>query len=131
MQTLESKNISISRTTKGKLPSLPFVRLKDTILGKNYNLSVAFVSPKEAQQINIQSRGKDYVPNVLSFSLEKNEGELIMCLSQIRKETKKYEKRYDDLLLFLVIHGMLHLKGFDHGSTMEGLEEKYIKKFSF
>jgi len=47
---------------------------------------------------------------VLVFALYKNMGELVLCKSIIRKELKKFNKTFEQLLGFLVIHGMLHLK---------------------
>jgi rRNA maturation RNase YbeY len=61
--------------------------------------------------------------------LSEKEGEIIMCPTVIKKEAKNFEKTFDQFLGFLVIHGMLHLKGLEHSSTMELLEEKYDKKY--
>ncbi len=122
---------SIVNTTKGKLPSLPFLKIKNDILGKTYTLSIAFVDEKKSQEINKKYRGKDHSTNVLSFSLHKNEGEVVLCPFVIKKEVKekKYDKNFENLLGYLVIHGMLHLKGHEHSSTMDKLEEKYDKKY--
>lgn len=116
--------------TKGKLPRLPFVSMKDAILGKSYELSIAFVNPKKAQEINKTYRDKDYVPNVLSFPLTEKSGEIFICKSVVRKTAREHNYTYENFLGFLVIHGMLHLKGYDHGSTMESLEDKWKKHFS-
>jgi probable rRNA maturation factor len=130
MDILEGKNISVRRQTKGKLPRLPFLQLKDAILGKNYELSIAFVGLKRSHEINLTTRGKDKPTNVLSFELSKNEGELVLSLEMIRRDAKNFEMNYSDFTLFLLIHGMLHLKGMDHSSTMEKAENKFFKLFS-
>ena len=106
-----------------------FEKLKNDILGKNYSLSIAFVSEKKSREINKKYRNKDKPTNVLSFALRKNEGELVLCPTLIKRETKIFGKNFDQLLRFLVIHGMLHLKGYEHSSTMERLETKYDKKY--
>jgi len=122
-------NFSLINKTKGKLPCLPFVLLKEDILGKKYSLSIAFVSEKQSQKINKKYRNKNKPTNILSFLLSEKEGEIIMCPTVIKKEAKNFEKTFDQFLGFLVIHGMLHLKGLEHSSTMELLEEKYDKKY--
>ena len=128
MAVLELPGLTISGN--GTLPSVPFLAIKERILGKKYSLSIAFVSPLVAQSINIEQRGKEYVPNTLSFSLDATSGEIIMCRSAIRAQYKDFDMDYQTYLTFLVIHSMLHLKGFDHGSTMEAKEKYYLKLFS-
>lgn len=122
---------SIINMTKGKLPSVPFLQIKNDILGKNYSLSLAFVDEKKSKEINKKYRNKDNSTNVLSFLLSKKEGEILLCPAVIKNEVKikKFNKNYTELTGFLVIHGMLHLKGLDHSSTMERAEEKYDKKY--
>lgn len=103
--------------------------LKDDILGKKYELSIALVSAEKSQELNKKYRRINKPTNVLSFALTENSGELILCPEVISKELKKFDRTFDELLGFLVIHGMLHLKGMKHSSTMERTEEKYDKKY--
>lgn len=128
MAVIETDTLSIS--SNGTIPSLPFLALKDKILGKRYSLSIAFVTPKKAQTINMQTRGKDYIPNTLSFELEKNSGEIILCTSVMKKQYKDFGMDYDTYLLYIVIHSMLHLKGMAHGSTMETKEKQLLSFFT-
>jgi len=106
-----------------------FEKIKNDILGKKYSLSIAYVSEKKSREINKKYRKKDKPTNVLSFALRKNEGELVLCKSVIRKEAKNFNRTFEGFLGFLVIHGMLHLKGLKHSSTMERYEEQYDKKY--
>lgn len=124
-------NFSKINHTKGKLPSLPFVNIKNDILGEKYTLSVAFVGEKKSHELNLKYRGKDKSTNVLSFSLSKKDGELILCPAVIKREAKNFDKNFREFLGFLVIHGMLHLKGLDHSSTMEKAEQKYDQKYFY
>lgn len=124
-------NISISYESKGRPPRLPFVDIKEAVLGKKYELSILFASQKTSKHLNKTLRGKDKSTNVLSFELSKNSGEIILDLEQIKKEIDLYEASYKDLVGWLFIHGLLHLKGMDHGSIMDKQEEKFCKKFGF
>ncbi len=131
---IKENKFSLRNITKGKPPSLPFVILKDKILGDDYSLSVAYVTEKVSRELNKKWRGKDSPTNVLSFTLSKNSGELVLCPTIIKKEIKIFERTYRELLGFLVIHGMLHLKGYEHSSRMkrarmESEENKYDQKY--
>jgi probable rRNA maturation factor len=127
MAVLDTDNMTVS--IKGTLPRVPFLALKEKILGKKYELSIRFVSPTEAQLLNTTHRNKDYIPNTLSFPLSKESGEIILCRSAMRREYKNFDMTYDTYLLFIVIHSMLHLKGYAHGSTMERKEQSLLKFF--
>ena len=123
-------NISILNKTKGKLPRLPFVQLKNKILGEDYDLSLVFITSKESHRINLQYRQKDNPTNVLSFPLEKNSGEIFIDQKTSTKDAVNFDMTPTKFIQFLVIHAMLHLKGFEHGSTMEKQEKKFLKIFS-
>ena len=123
-------NTSIINKTKGKLPRLPFVQLKNEILGEPYDISIVFVSPKESHRINLTYRQKDKSTNVLSFPLSKTSGEIFLDMKTSAKDAPNFDMTPTKFLLFLVIHAMLHLKGFEHGSTMERQEKKFLKIFS-
>ncbi len=121
--------IAYTGNEKGTPSSVPFQSMKDKILGQNYNLSVAFLSPLKMRKINTEYRGKTYVANVLSFPYTKQSGEIFLCMSKIKKEAPDFGMDEKNFLTYLVIHGMLHLKGMDHGSTMDKAEEKFKKIF--
>lgn len=114
---------------------MPFTKklenVKNDILGRDYSLSVALITEKKSREINKKYRKKDKPTNVLSFPLRKNEGEILLCRSVIKREAKerKFDKSFEELMGFLVIHGMLHLKGMKHGEKMEKLESFYCKKY--
>lgn len=125
-----SRTLSIVNKTNGKLPRLPFVRMKETILGKEYDLSVAYVTPKESHRLNKTYRKKDKPTNVLSFPFSKTSGELVLDLATARADAPNFDMTERVFIIYLVIHGMLHLKGYDHGSTMEREERKFLKLFA-
>lgn len=122
-------NTSLINKTKGKLPSLPFVDIKNAILGTDYELSISFVTPAISKKLNGVHRGKDYATNILSFELSKTSGELIIEPSCVKRDAPNFDMDYRNFLGFLLIHGMLHLKGMDHSSTMEKHEARYKKMF--
>jgi probable rRNA maturation factor len=115
----------------GKLKNLPFSVLKDDILGTQYELSIAFVSSRTSKKLNREYRERDNPTNILSFPLDKNSGEIVLCLDVIKKEYRSWKKSLYEFTGFLVIHGMLHLKGMEHGAIMEKAEKKYDQKYFY
>ncbi len=124
----EYKNLTIIRK-KGNIPLVPFLAIKEKILGKKYNLTLIFCSLKESQERNATYRDKNYPTNILSFPLEKTEGEIYISLSTARLDAKNFSLTPLEFTYFLFIHGCLHLLGLQHGSKMEELEDKYLKEF--
>lgn len=116
--------LTITNTTKGKLPLLPFAKMADAVLGKEYDCSLVIVGSKKSQELNREYRGKDNPTNILSFPLDKNEGEIFLDLKKARADAVNFERSYTNFIGFLFIHGLLHLKGLDHGAKMENAEKK-------
>jgi len=96
-------------------------KLKNAVLGRGYDLSVAFLVPAKMRAITLRTKGKNKVSNVLSFPLSKTSGEILICKAAAKPYTVE----------FLFIHGLLHLKGLKHGAIMEGEESRLLKRFGF
>jgi probable rRNA maturation factor len=127
---LDTEFCTITNTTKGKLPRLPFVYMKDIILGKKYELGVSFLSAKKQKEINMTYRGINKTTNVLSFPISKTSGDITFDLIKVKKDAPLFDMTYPKFLQYLFIHGLLHLKGYDHSDIMEKQEKKFLKKFS-
>lgn len=125
-------NISITvangRQTK-LIKGLPFEHLAKTVLPKKYDLSIVWANSKLAKSLNKKYRGKSYVPNVLSFPISKMNGEIFLNSEQIKKDAKKFELNFSECAIYMLIHGMLHLKGYEHGARMDGEEMRLLRKF--
>lgn len=111
-------------------PVYPYEMMKDAILGRTYELSLCFVGTTRARRLNQAHRHKTYVPNVLSFPLSERCGEIFLCPAVANKEASHFNLSRDGYIAYLFIHGCLHLKGYDHGDTMEALERRYLKRFA-
>ncbi|MCA9357370.1 rRNA maturation RNase YbeY [Candidatus Nomurabacteria bacterium] len=123
------KTLSITSTVKNH-PTHPYEEMKKKILGAKYELSLAFVGKARAAKLNLDYRQKTYTPNVLSFPLTESAGEIIICPQVAKNEAKQHNLSIDGYIAFLFIHGLLHLKGLDHGDTMDKQEQKYLKLFN-
>lgn len=126
---MSTSRVSIVNKTKGKLPRLPFARMKDAVLGPEYDLSLAFVGDAESRRINIEHRGKDYVPNVLSFELGPDAGEIFINPLEAERQAPEFGRTRSNFIAFLYVHALCHLKGMDHGSRMERTEARYRRQF--
>lgn len=122
-------NFSIAQTTRSAYPKHPYETIKNDILGKSYTLSLTFVGETLAQKLNQQYRQKTYTPNVLSFPLAKDHGEVFITPSVAKRQAKKFNMSVKGYIGFLFIHACLHLKGHLHGATMESTEKRYSKKY--
>lgn len=120
----------ITNKTKGKLPRLPFVSIKNKILGDKYELGIIFLPASKQKYLNQHYRGKKETTNILSFPFSKNSGEITFDPIKVKKDARLFDMNYPQFLKYLLIHGCLHLKGFEHSSTMERQERKYLKIFS-
>src|SRR5690348_208803 len=120
---MQEKSFSITNKTKSTLPRVPFAKIKNLALGKDYSLSLVFVGNARSKFLNNTYRGKNKPTNILSFSIDKKQGEIFLAPAVIKNQTKQFERNYENLVAFLFIHGLMHLKGYEHGSTMERAEE--------
>jgi len=90
-----------------------------TILKKN--LVVVFVDQTEMKKLNLQFRGKNKVTDILSFDGDIDKrgkrstlGELVLCAPQILKQAKEHKLTFEEELIYMLLHGVLHLLGYDH-----------------
>lgn len=121
---------TITNKTKGHLPRCPFVSIKNEILGEDYEFGLSLLTEKMQRKINLKYRGIDKTTNILSFPLTKKSGEITIDPVKVKKDAPLFDMSYTQFFKYLFIHGLLHLKGFEHSSTMERQEKKYLKIFS-
>ena len=125
-------SVDITNFTRGNVPykDLPLCAIAEKVLGKNYELSLVFVGDTRSRKLNKEYRGKDKPTNILSFELSKNSGEIIINPRLAKKQSPKFGRSYKNFIAFLFIHGVHHLKGMQHSSTMDEAEEKIRKIFN-
>lgn len=126
------------------LPSRPTVRrwvsraLKATA-PESATVTVRFVDAEEGRELNRDYRDKDYATNVLSFVYDlppELSGDLVVCLPVVLKEAAEQGKGVEAHFAHMLVHGMLHLQGFDHENNeeaeeMEALEREILGKMGY
>lgn len=106
-------------------------------------VSVYIVDENESQTLNSQYRGKDKPTNVLSFPADIPEevgvpllGDLVICAPVVAREAEEQGKSLNAHWAHMLVHGTLHLLGYDHAKddeaeAMESLETELITKMNF
>lgn len=123
--------LDIRNTTRGNTPRVPFERIARAIFPKDYTLSLVICADTLAQRMNRLYRKKSYSPNVLSFPLQKNEGEIFLNIRKGAREARKMGMSTEKRLAHLFIHACFHLKGYDHSDKMDALENQVLRKFGY
>lgn len=100
-----------------------------SILGDGYELSLVLCGDELARSLNKKHRGKTYASNVLSFPLTERSGEIFLNIRTAQRETKRFKTTLRKRVALLFVHGCYHLKGHQHGTAMEALEAKTLKRF--
>ncbi|OUS33887.1 rRNA maturation RNase YbeY ['Osedax' symbiont bacterium Rs2_46_30_T18] len=104
---------------------------------QRFSLCIRIVDSDESQNLNNQYRGKDKPTNVLSFSFDMPEcvdaeteilGDLVVCASIVADEAKEQNKALFDHWAHMIVHGVLHLLGFDHIKDSEALEMEQLER---
>lgn len=106
-------------------------------------ITLRVVDETESAELNSGYRGKDYPTNVLSFPFEMPEGmeldllgDLVICADVVKREAEEQGKTLQAHWAQMVIHGMLHLQGYDHqndqeAEIMESLEVRLLGELGF
>ena len=110
---------------------------------KNAYFGIIFVDLKEIQRINKEYRGIDSVTDVISFALEDTSdniqidmrilGDIYVCIPKMIEQANTYGHSIKRELSFLVVHGLLHLLGYDHMNELDeemmfGLQELILNE---
>lgn len=110
---------------------------------KNAYFGIIFVDLKETQRINKEYRGIDSVTDVISFALEDTSdniqidmrilGDIYVCIPKMIEQANTYGHSIKRELSFLVVHGLLHLLGYDHMNELDeeimfGLQELILNE---
>lgn len=144
---IEVNNLTTNEVNEALIKKIIKGVLSKENINTDSNISVAFIGPGRMVKLNKVYRGKNRVTDVLSFSgskvgfgkfkigpTEKMQGlgEIVICLREVTKNARKQSSDFDTELKKIVIHGVLHLLGYDHEKSeteakkMERKEESYF-----
>jgi probable rRNA maturation factor len=83
------------------------------------SVTLRIVGMREGRRLNQSYRGKAYATNVLSFPYGNGEGDLVLCHPVIAREAREQGKTLAAHYAHLVVHGLLHLRGYQHEKKAE------------
>jgi len=98
---------------------------------------VILVDDKEIKSINRQYLGKDRPTNVISFPMREDGfgnvaphllGDIVVSVDTAERQSEESDIPLEDMILFLMIHGTLHLLGYDHETSEEGRKQMVDKE---
>jgi probable rRNA maturation factor len=119
------------------------MKVLDEIKRDNWELSVLLCGDKFITALNSQYRGRQEATDILSFSMDAETrdndgrhflpGDIVISLDTLRENARYFQTTEDEELRRLLIHGILHLDGMDHGTNdskepMLVLQEEMLKK---
>jgi probable rRNA maturation factor len=140
-------DLQLACRDKAGLPSrAQFRQWAQAALGgsrSDVEITIRIVEPGESRQLNRDYRGKDSPTNVLSFPFHNPPGiqlpllgDLVICKAVVESEAADQYKPPEAHWAHMVVHGCLHLRGFDHieepqAQQMEGLESRILQQLGY
>lgn len=130
---------------RGELKKVIETTLRHIDFAQDCEIGIACVDRDESQQLNAEYRQKDKPTNVLSFSSDLPEevlplldawpmGDLVICIPVVLEEAQQQSKTPQQHFQHMLVHGVLHLMGYDHETSeqdaqeMEALEIEILAK---
>ncbi|MFA5478511.1 MAG: rRNA maturation RNase YbeY [Candidatus Muiribacteriota bacterium] len=122
-------------------------KIVDEIVSLKYDkqkiVDVSFVDKNTIKELNTNYRNIDKETDVLSFSMVEGEfgnlgndllGDVVICKEVVKQNAEDLKRKYEEELLRVLIHGLLHLLDYDHGNEedekrMFGLQEELVIKY--
>jgi probable rRNA maturation factor len=128
----------INQQRKIKIEAETFQRFAETAIREIADgkiAAIAFVSDRKMCQLNREFRGKDSTTDVLSFPFEADEfdvddnflGDIVISLEQAKRQAMENNLTFDLEVKQLILHGILHLLGYDHETDQGQMNELELK----
>jgi probable rRNA maturation factor len=136
---IEINNLTTKEIDEESLKRSVELVLKEEGVREKSELSLVLVGSGRMRKLNRRYRGKNKVTDVLAFpepndslvqtkeNSTRNLGELVICLREVAKNAKRLESSFDRELVTCLVHGLLHLLGYDHEKN-EDEAERMMKK---
>ena len=100
-------------------------------------LSISFVDDGQIQELNRRYLGRDKPTNVLAFSMREGDfpslhpqllGDVVISVDTARRQSNRFGLNEMEMVILLMIHGILHLLGYEHEGTKKGASEMALKQ---
>ena len=121
-----------------ELTKITLLKTLDYLKVKSSSISVLFTNDTEMIELNKKYRGKDKSTDVLSFSMREGEsfpsnekenlGDIVISLDYVARQAEEFEVYLEDEIKRLLVHGCLHLLGYEHESVSENVAKEMFDK---
>jgi len=141
LNILTSENFSVSNKLENKLnQAFTLICNEENISNCSVNLKI--IDNNEIRELNKKYSNKNSPTNVLSFTNEDisksvtgDLGDIAISYEYVKEESNEQNKKFDDHLIHMLIHGIYHILGFDHKNNkmadlMENKEVKLLKQLN-
>ena len=123
-------SLQVFNETKVRIPRTIMKVIYNDLLKKKCSLTVIGVGDTFSKKLNNTYRKKNVPANILTFPPDNNKSaEIYINTALAEKTAKKHTISTKKQIIFLYIHGILHLLGHAHGEKMEILEDRYVTKY--
>jgi len=107
-------------------------------MGRQAEVTIRYVAEAEGRRLNREYRGRDYATNVLTFIYGRDPlaGDVVICAPVVAREASEQQKDLSAHHAHMLVHGLLHLQGFDHekardAERMERREKTILARLGF
>lgn len=112
-------NVFINESVEVKFNYQHVIETLEKTISENVSASLILVDINEIQEINRDYRQKDAPTDVISFEEEDDEdetyiGDIFICVEKVHEQAEAYGHSLEREFAFLIVHGVLHLMGYDH-----------------
>ena len=113
----------VNRQRGRRIPTEPWrllaIKMLEVIGSPDSDATVAFVSDAKIRELNRLFRGIDKATDVLSFPSDEDElGDIAISVDRAEVQAKENGMTFDEEVAQLLLHGLLHLSGYDHETDM-------------
>ena len=123
-------SIKIFNETNSRIPRSKINLIYKKELQKKDSLNLIFINNVLSKKLNTEYRKKKYPTNILTFpSIDNLPAEIYINTEITKKDAENNSIPFSKHLLFLFIHGALHIMGYKHGNLMEKKEDELYKKY--
>lgn len=128
--------ITVQRAARGAPAARRLARFARAAARAGMTVTLRVVGAAEARRLNRAFRRRDYATNVLAFAYGGGAGDIVLCHPVIRREALAQGKSLAAHYAHMVVHGMLHLRGYDHARRAEAArmaraEARILRRLGF
>lgn len=132
----QNELIKLDENLENKIKEALLETLKSTGYGSNYEISISVVDEEEIRYLNAEYRDNDSVTDVLSFPLFERDfipeegmlGDIVICSERVKEQAQEFGHSEEREFVYLAVHSMLHLLGYDHMEEDEKNEMRTKEK---